>query len=74
MGMCMHRARIGPWGGRRMCVLRDQQGARVVSAQGVWEEGKEMSSETSAKLSGGDVWGVRFHSQGRMAPLDGLSH
>ena len=48
-----------------MCVPRDQQGARVVSAQGVWEEGKEMSSEISAELNGGDVWGVRFHSQGR---------
>ena len=41
MGMCMDRARTGPWGGRGMCVLRDQQGASVVRVQGVWEGGRK---------------------------------
>ena len=39
-------------------VFRDQQGASVVSAQGVWEEGKEMSSERSAGVEVGRCCGM----------------
>ena len=46
---------LGRWA---MCVLRDQQGASVVSAQGVWEEGKEMSSERSAGIEVGRCCGT----------------
>ena len=51
-----------------MCILRDQEGASVVRVQGVWEEGKEMSSERSAELGGGNAMGCKVLLPGENCP------